>query len=149
MAWASAALARSRSVAAGIPTRRDLPFLARTQVQRQFDGQWTVGLSATYRRGTYFQPVIGRERLPGTEGWYAPIYADATAGDRFPNYQRIDLSASKILPLGEAQLILFINVNNALNAKNIRSYAYDATFSERTAEVYSRRLAFVGGVLQW
>lgn len=149
LAWWSGAVAHSRSAADNVPTERDVPFLARTQVQRQFEGQWTVGLAATWRRGRYFRPVIGREPIPGREEWFAPIFAQPDAGQRYPNYLRIDVSASKALPLGNTQLILFANANNALDAVNIRSYTYDGAFLERSDEVYSRRLFFVGGVLNW
>jgi len=149
LAWVSGAVARSRSVAGKVPTERDAPFLARTQVQRQFDGQWTVGLAATWRRGRYFQPVIGREPIPGRADWFAPVFAQPDAGLRYPNFQRVDISASKILPVGNTQLILFVNVNNALNAENVRGYTYDAAYLERGVAVYSRRLVFFGGVLRW
>jgi hypothetical protein len=149
LAWVSGAVARSRSVASDVPTARDLPFLARTQVQREFEGQWTVGLAATWRRGRYFQPVIGRTPIPGQAEWFAPVLAAADAGLRYPNFQRVDLSASKALPVGNTQLILYVNVNNALNAENVRSYTYDAAYLERSAEGYSRRLVFFGGVLRW
>ncbi|MEM9260608.1 MAG: hypothetical protein AAGA62_13235, partial [Bacteroidota bacterium] len=149
LGWVSGAVASSRSVDGHIPTRRDLPFLARAQVQKQFLEQWTVGLAATYRRGTYFLPVIGRTAIPEREGWFAPILAAPEDGQRYPNYQRVDLSISKVLPLGEGQLILYLNVNNLLNAENIRSYSYDASYSERGNELFSRRLIFVGGVWQW
>ncbi|MEL7162736.1 MAG: hypothetical protein AAFN92_18400, partial [Bacteroidota bacterium] len=88
----SGGIARSRSVAEATPTRRDLPFLARTQVQKQLLGGWTLGLAATYRRGTYFLPVIDRTPLADTDDWYAPVYA--TTGTRHPNYRRVDFSAS-------------------------------------------------------
>lgn len=149
MAWVSGAVAESRSVEGNIPTDRDLPFLARTQVQRQFDGQWTVGLAATYRRGRYFQPVIGRQPIASREEWFSPMFSQPEDGLRYPNYQRVDISASKVLPVGNTQLILFVNINNALNADNVRSYTYDAAYLERSAEVYSRRLVFLGGMLQW
>jgi hypothetical protein len=149
LARVSGAVARSRSVESNVPTERDLPFLARTQVQRQFDGQWTVGLAATWRRGRYFQPVIGREPIVGREDWFAPVFSQPDAGLRYPNFQRVDISASKALPVGNTQLILFVNVNNALNAENVSSYTYDAAYRERSAALYSRRLVFLGGVLRW
>lgn len=149
LARVSGAVARSRTAAGNIPTERDLPFLARTQVQRQFDGQWTVGLAATWRRGRYFQPVIGREPIPGREEWFTPVFAQPDAGLRYPNFQRVDISVSKVLPVGNIQLVLFVNVNNALNAENVRGYTYDAAYLTRGVEVYSRRLVFLGGVLRW
>lgn len=148
-AWASLAMVRSRSEAAGVPSRRDLPFLARAQVQKSFEGNVSLGLAASWRRGTYFLPVIGQMPIPGREGWQSPVFAAADDGTRYPNYRRIDLSASKIFPLGEGQLILYLSVNNLLNTENIRSYGYDATFENRSEQVFSRRIVFVGGVYNW
>lgn len=145
----SGSVARSTSRAAKVPTDRDLPFLARLQLQRQFSGQWTFGLFATWRRGRYFRPVIGRAPIPSRENWYTPLLSEPAAGQRYPNFRRIDVSASKGIPLGDVQLILFINVNNVLDAKNVRSYTYDAAYLERLTEVYSRRLVFFGGVFRW
>ena len=149
LGFVSGAVVRSRSADGEVPTDRDLPFLARAQVQRQFGAQWSVGLAGTWRAGRYFRPVIGRELLAGTPGWYAPVLTDPAAGDRYPAYRRLDLAVSKLLPVGETQLILYLNVNNLLGAENVRAYGYEATFSERSVEVYSRRLVFVGGVLRW
>ncbi|MFK8163631.1 MAG: hypothetical protein AB8H12_14385 [Lewinella sp.] len=148
-AWASLALVKSRSAEGNVPSRRDLPFLARAQVQKELGGNINVGLATTWRKGTYFLPVIGQTPLPGTDGWQAPVFAEPTAGQRYPNYRRIDLSTSKILPLGEGQLILYLSVNNLLNTENIRNYTYDATYLERSNEVFSRRIVFVGGVYNW
>ncbi|WP_026231789.1 carboxypeptidase-like regulatory domain-containing protein [Neolewinella persica] len=148
-AWASLALVKSKSVAGDIPSRRDLPFLARAQVQKELGGNVNIGIAATWRRGTYFLPVIGQTPLPGTEGWQAPVFAAPFAGERHPNYRRIDLSTSKILPLGEGQLILYLSVNNLLDTENIRNYTYDATYLERSNEVFTRRIVFVGGVYNW
>lgn len=149
MAWSSLAVVRSRTVGAEVPTNRDLPFLARTQVQRTFGGNVTIGIAANWRRGTYFRPVIGRTALSGTEDWFAPILADQTAGQRYPNYQRIDFSASKIMAVGKASLVVYLNVNNLLDAKNIQAYSYDAAHLERTGELYSRRILFFGAVMSW
>ncbi|MFT6000358.1 MAG: hypothetical protein ACI81P_002819 [Neolewinella sp.] len=109
-AWASLAMVKSRSEEEEIPSRRDLPFLARAQVQKTLGGNVNIGVAATWRRGTYFLPVIGQTPLPGTDGWQAPVFAAPSAGQRYPNYRRIDLSTSKILPLGEGQLILYLRV---------------------------------------
>lgn len=148
-AWASLAMVKSRSSEDDIPSRRDLPFLARAQVQKELGANVNIGLAATWRRGTYFLPVIGQTPLPGTDGWQAPVFASAAAGQRYPNYRRIDLSTSKILPLGEGQLILYLSINNLLDTENIRNYTYDATYLERSEEVFSRRIVFVGGVYNW
>jgi len=149
MAWAGGALAQSRSVGDDIPTARDVPFLARTQVQRVFGEQWTLGLAATWRRGRYFLPVLGRDPIDGRPELFTPIFAAPDAGDRYPNYRRVDVSVSKVLLVGDRQLILYANVNNLLNTENVRAYAYDGSFSERSAEVYSRRIVFLGGMLRW
>ena len=149
LAWASLAMVKSRSEAEAIPSRRDLPFLARAQVQKSFGGNVSLGLAASWRRGTYFLPVIGQTPIPNREGWQSPVFAAATSGNRYPNYRRIDLSTSKILPLGEGQLILYLSINNLLNTENIRSYGYDATYLNRSEEVFSRRIIFVGGVYNW
>ncbi len=149
VAWTSLALVRSRSTTGEVPTNRDLPFLARTQVQRKFGGNVTLGIAANWRRGAYFRPVIDRTPLDGTDNWFAPILAETDDGQRYPNYQRIDLSASKMLPLGDGTLILYLNVNNLLDTENIRAYSYDASYLERSKELYSQRILFVGGVLNW
>ncbi|MEM9929843.1 MAG: hypothetical protein AAF840_08500 [Bacteroidota bacterium] len=148
-AWVSAAVVSSKSVNTEVPSRRDLPFLFRAQLQKTIGGSINVGLAGTWRKGTYFLPVIGQTPISGTEGWQRPIFAAADQGERYPNYRRVDLSASKFFLIGEGKLILYLSINNLLNTENIRNYNYDATYTERSNAVFSRRIVFVGGVWNW
>ena len=146
-AWISTTSVRNRGLNTHTPTRRDLPFFARTQVQRRLGGQWNLGLAGSWRRGTYFRPLRDRTIIPDTENWFAPVYADE--GSRLPNYLRLDLSVSKIFIVGNGSLIVYLNVNNLLNSENVSAYTYDADFSSRSSQFYSRRLLFVGATYQF
>ncbi|MTB52576.1 carboxypeptidase-like regulatory domain-containing protein [Lewinella sp. W8] len=146
MGWLSGALVRSRELTSSAPTARDLPWLVRAQLQWKNPDGWTLGVAGNFRRGSFFLPVIGTTPIPGTAGWQSPILGGPAAGRRYPDYARVDASLSRVIIIGKSQLILYANVNNLLNRENIRAYRYDPSFSERNAEVYSRRLVFFGGV---
>lgn len=145
----SGAVVSSQTLSEAAPTSRDLPWMVRSQIQWKKADGWTLGLAGNFRRGRYFLPVIGAAAIPGTEGWNTPILSEPTAGQRYPNYGRVDFSVSRVFAVGEGQLIVYFNVNNLLDQENIRAYRYDPTLTERSAEVYSRRLLFFGGVWQW
>ncbi|MEM7575610.1 MAG: hypothetical protein AAF433_22090 [Bacteroidota bacterium] len=153
--WLSVTSVLNQNVA-GIPTRRDLPFLVRGQFQWNTVSGWSIGSAFSWRRGVYFLPLVGRELINPAENAYRPLFAAANAGERYPNYLRMDLSLSKMYQLGKGQLILYLNINNLLDRQNVASYRYpdwndgaqlDPNLRERNT--YSRRLLFIGGVYQW
>lgn len=154
--WLSAASVRSKTKSdidegtLGRPTNLDLPFLVRGRFTSQFGAGWTVGAAATYRRGQYFLPLVGRESLGGEPERFIPLFAEENAGTRYPNYARLDLNVSKTLILANRQLlILYASLGNTLDRRNVAGYSYDASYTERESLTYGRRVIFFGGVLQW
>ena len=80
---------------------------------------------------------------------YTPIYVAQNEGLRIPNYHRMDISISRIFGLPFGSAIVYANVNNLLDFKNVRDYNYNMDYSQRFAEYLNRRVIFFGVVLNW
>ncbi|MEL6391421.1 MAG: TonB-dependent receptor plug domain-containing protein, partial [Bacteroidota bacterium] len=144
--WASGSMVRVRSRAGNIPSGRDLPFLLRGQIVRASRNSYSFGLTATWREGRYFLPLLRSEAIPEQEGLFRPIFVAPDSGSRLPQYVRLDFSISRIFSLGRGQLIIYANVNNLLNTQNVSRYIYPNGTDPRKSELYSGRIIFLGGV---
>ncbi|MEM8584022.1 MAG: hypothetical protein AAGF87_07130 [Bacteroidota bacterium] len=144
--WMSGSVVRVKSRSGSIPSGRDLPFLVRGQFVRASRNSFSFGITATWRAGRYFLPLMDSEAIPGEDGLYRPIFASPEMGSRLPEYLRADVSISKIFQLGNGQLIVYANLNNAFNTQNVSRYIYPNGTDPRKSEFYSGRILFLGGV---
>lgn len=130
------------------PSAHDLSYFLRTTLSYKINGEWNIGLVYWQRQGRYYLPV-SQAILNEQSNTYAPIYVAQNEGLRIPNYHRMDISISRIFGLPFGSAIVYANVNNLLDFKNVRDYNYNMDYSQRFAEYLNRRTVFFGVVLNW
>ena len=89
-----------------------------------------VSIASAWRvaAGRPFTPAIGATQT--TDG-YVPIWG-AINSDQLPKYERFDLSANFLKPLGgKTTAIFFVSLDNVFNHHNFFEYAYSNDYSER------------------
>ncbi|HYM20308.1 MAG TPA: TonB-dependent receptor [Candidatus Kapabacteria bacterium] len=89
----------------------------------------------TLAGGAPYTPIdTVRARMFNASGQFGPQYYDETQAFavRYPAYKRLDLKIEFRQNLGSVSIIGFITAENALNAKNILTYAWDARRNEIT-----------------
>jgi hypothetical protein len=86
---------------------------------------------------------VGREWDP-TAGSFLPVWGDPFS-QRYPAYQRLDLTGSRSLRLLDRLVVLYFGITNLLDNKNISRYDYGPDYAERKDQqsIFGRSL-FVG-----
>ena len=126
------------------PYKYDMDYYIRASLKYQFAQSTDISLIMLHREGNYYQPVQTsnyHERLDV----YQPVYTPRDEKKRLPDYNKIDLSISKLWPVSNSfTLITFLNVSNLLNKKNPRSMSYNHDYSDSFYEYFSFRTAYFG-----
>jgi len=130
------------------PSEHDLSYFLRTTLSYKINGVWDIGAVYWQRQGRYYLPV-SQTIMDDETNNFVPIYAAQNEGLRIPDYHRMDISISRIFGLPFGSAIVYANANNLLDFKNVRTYNYNADYSERFAEYLNRRTIFFGVVLNW
>ena len=106
-----------------------------------------VGLSYRISTGKPYTPVISATYDP-MENVYIPTYAEKNS-DRFPTYQRVDLSFQYITAVFNRFCVMFVAFNNVFDEKNLYQYTYNFDYSKKI-EVRSgnKRIVWFGIGLQ-
>ncbi len=122
----------------------DLNYFIRVSSEWALRSNWTIGTRGLFRQGTFFRPLQSASFNPELNV-YQPIFADQGFERRFPAYQILDISLSKLLSISEHVLIiLFANVSNIFDARNVRDYSYNEDYTRRIPELFSRRAVYFG-----
>jgi len=131
------------------PSRYDLNYFIKGNLAYQLFANWTLTTTFLLRQGTFYQPVTGanfRNNLNAFE----PITADAQNSIRYPRYNLIDLSVSRIIPVNEdLTIIAFATLGNVFDFKNVRGFDYNFDYSQRDESLFSRRLVYFGAVFNF
>jgi hypothetical protein len=131
------------------PSPYDLNYFLRGSFSYQLSPQWSLSSIFIHRQGTFYQPVVDRFWNP-VLAVYAPAFASANQPLRLPDYNVVDLSVSRIWPLSEKlSAILFGNINNVLNHRNVRTINYNQDYSQSFHELFSQRIFYAGIIVQW
>ncbi len=119
-------------------------------------GTWKRGERTTFSArmgfasGTPFTDIVGqlvrRNYNPRTHLWNGDRSADGELepvggvrnGSRYPLFQRLDLSASRIMQWRGMQLTPYVSLVNAYNAKNVFLYTFNYTRNPPTREAQSQ-----------
>jgi len=128
-----------------LPSDYDFDYFLRVIAKYNLQDWVEISLIYLNRQGQYFQGLERAEYHGLTETW-KPYYASRTETGRLADYRLLDLSISKTFLLGEGSCILFVSANNVFNRKNIRGYSYNFNYTEKIAELFNRRVVFIGGV---
>jgi hypothetical protein len=121
-------------------------YFLRGNVEYQFLGTWTTTLVFLFREGSFWRPVSGATFNPHL-GVFEPAFG---ALSRLPNYSLLDFSVSKLFVVGkEASAVAFCGLSNIPNFQNVRDYAYNFDYTEKTAELFSLRTIYFGVVINF
>jgi hypothetical protein len=117
-------------------------YMVKSNTDIRIGNSLSIGVSIFYRDGTWFTPVL--TGYADNNGFYAPVYGLPNKS-RLPNYFRSDLGISKIFGLGDnKRLVLFFQVQNMLNTKNVRSINYSFDYTKSFNEIYQQRNFYFG-----
>ncbi len=112
-------------------------------LQRSFSHGIETGLSWRLATGKPFTEIVGANYDPSQHA-YVPLYGDPDAA-RLPEYQRVDLSVSKLTQFGRHGLTVFyLSLSNVLGRSNIYQYTYSYDYRTRTAvpSLFNRSVYF-------
>jgi hypothetical protein len=111
-------------------------------------GSWkfkngSVGLRYSIASGRPYTPLAGREWDPAA-GSFLPVWGDPFS-QRYPAYQRLDLTGNRSIRLWDRLVILYFGITNLLDNQNISRYDYGPDYSERVDQqsIFGRSL-FIG-----
>lgn len=86
-----------------------------------------VGVSWRSAAGRPHTPIVGaRETGDGLAPEFGPINSE-----RFPRYERLDVSFNWLVPTGRGITMFFVSLDNALGRANGRDYVYSPDYSSR------------------
>jgi hypothetical protein len=90
----------------------------------------SLSVAGTWRvaAGRPFTPVTG---VVSTPNGVTPVWGSINS-ERLPRYERLDLAASVLTPMGDrTTAVFFASVDNLLDRRNLFEYAYSADYSIR------------------
>ena len=113
------------------------------------DGAWTpdfevpwwvqiitsVPVSNSMSVSASWRSAAGRPHTPIVDGraigdGFLPVFGPVNS-ERFPRYERLDLSANWLVPAGDGVAILFASVDNVLGRANFFDYVYAPDYTSR------------------
>jgi len=99
-----------------VPTDYDINHNITAALKTQFNTLNNAGLTYRYTTGKPYTPSLNE--------WNS---------ERLPAMQRLDLSYSRLIPIGtDGLLVLYLSVSNLLDKTNVYGYFYSPDYSERT-----------------
>ena len=103
----------------------------------------SLGIRYSYASGRPFTPLLGREWDSESQS-YLPVWG-APFSERYPFYERLDISGSKTLNVLKRMTVLYFGITNLLDNNNILSYEYSDDYSSRLDQhsIFGRTL-FLG-----
>ncbi|WP_424962234.1 carboxypeptidase-like regulatory domain-containing protein [Ekhidna sp.] len=125
----------------------DLSYFIRGNIAYSPGRFWTIESILVSRQGTTFIEMASAN-FDSSLNVYEPQFSNVES--RLPAYSNIGLSISKVFAISEGlNIIAFASLNNALNNENIRSYTYNFDYTERERNLFSRRTAYFGVVINF
>lgn len=123
----------------------DIGYFVRGNLEYKFADTWTVTTVFLFRQGSYYVPVASATYDPAMDV-FVPAYGPPL---RLPAYNIVDLSLSKVLPIGESSAVVFAGIGNILNFRNVRGYSYNKDYSATTDDLFSLRTVYVGFIINF
>ena len=127
------------------PSNYDFDYFIRLMLQYSLPNICEISMVYLHRQGQYFQSLRDTRFHELTNTWQ-PLFVDPANAQRLPTYQLLDISISRIMPLGAGSLVVFLSANNVLNIKNVRGYEYNFDYTQQEESLYNQRVVFMGGV---
>ena len=104
---------------------------------------FTASLSYTARQGGYYTPVVNAIYNNSANN-YEPIFASNFNSAQFGNYNKVDFTINKIIPLKKHGIISFLSLNNILNTNNQASAYYNKYYTNTYYNSFQKRILYIG-----
>ncbi|MDH5185738.1 MAG: TonB-dependent receptor [candidate division WOR-3 bacterium] len=102
----------------------------------------TFTLTFKWMSGSPYYKLIGKEWYPGYyKGWVA---CWSPTQVRFPDYQRLDIKFSKSFNIYKVKGEVYLSIINLMNRKNVQSYFYDSSCSNKKTYYMFPRIPLLG-----
>jgi vitamin B12 transporter len=101
-----------------------------------------AGISWRSAAGRPHTPIVDAVRSGDR---FVPVFGPLNS-ERFPRYERLDLSVSRLVPVGPGVAVFFASLDNALGRANFFEYAYTSDYSSRRPVVSASPRSFYIGV---
>ncbi len=125
----------------------DLSYFIRGNLSWDPGKFWTLESTLVARQGTLTSEVISSIYDPELDV-YQPLYAETDF--RLNNYMNIGLAISKVIEVSdEINMIAFASLNNVPDRVNVRSFEYNFDYSSRQNSLFSRRMGYLGVVVNF
>ena len=105
-----------------------IPHTAQLILYKTLPLEIQTSLSARFAVGRPFTPVLGSEE---GEFGLTPIYG-AINSERVPDFERVDLSASRPFAMGSGTALVYVGLNDVFDRRNVFRYVYSADWSQRS-----------------
>jgi len=123
----------------------DLNYYIKSVIEYNNTDLFSASLSYTGRPGTYYHTVTSTQYNNELDV-YKPLFQDDLYSSQYGNYNRVDLTINKYIPLKKTALAVFLSVNNLFDIKNQKKVLYNKNYTERSYDYYQRRSLYFGGV---
>lgn len=131
------------------PSRYDLDYFVKGNLEYQLSANWTLTTTFLLRQGSNYQPIISAD-FRSDLNVFEPTREEVQNSVRYPGYNIIDLSVSRLFPIHEdLTIIAFASLNNVFDFRNVRNYDYNFDYTQREANYFSRRLVYFGAVFNF
>ena len=109
----------------------DQPVNATVVLNYKHSEYWSFGAKWTYHSGNPYTPIFGPKAAEINKP-VLPRYDDLNSG-RLPAYHRLDLRADRHYLFDTWKLNAYLELINAYNRKNVATYDYDISYTQRKA----------------
>jgi outer membrane receptor protein involved in Fe transport len=122
--WLSYAYARAQDEIDGewVPRSRDQPHTGSFSLNYSLSGKWNFNLAGLYHSGWPVTPIFANLEPGPDDGVIVVPFLGPRNRERYPDYLRFDLRASRVFHRGPGTWSLFLEVMNVLNRENLRGY---------------------------
>jgi len=149
--WANYAWSSTEDELQGVrsPRNFDQTHAFNVDIDLHLTENWSLNLAWRYHTGWPTTPLTVTEIPPedeGEESEFAPVLGPRFS-DRVPDYHRLDLRASRGFSIGTGSMLLFIDIQNVYDRKNVAGFDHeiedDGTLVT-VAEEWTRILPSIG-----
>jgi len=121
----------------------DTPLIFSLVSQSYLGKGFSLGMKLRYATGRPYTPVTGARFESG--GW-VPLYGEINSS-RYPYYLRADMRLTRFSTLRGYPFIIFLELLNVTNRRNVVAWTYSEDYFERKPVVYFRFMPVLGFVL--
>ncbi len=126
------------------PGLKNFDYLIKSTLQYN-SNLFSAALSYLAHPGTFYNEIVD-SYIENQTKFYKPVFSENLYTAQYENYKRLDLSVSKFIPLNKNSIVIFVSVNNLLNAKNEKQVQYNADYSVKHFDYYQFRTVYFGMV---